>query len=330
MNCVLLGTSALAIPTAEALLKLFSPLPSEGLSPSSRGGAGGGAWGARGGGFVGVITKPTEPAGRKHDPTPPPIAAWAKERGVRCWQPETKEALTTLLRELAPDVAVVVAYGKIITSEALTIPEFGFVNLHPSLLPKYRGPSPIQSAIANGDTETGVTLMLLDAEVDHGPILAQERVPLSPTATRSSLERELAERGAALLERVLPEYLTGRITPQPQDHVRATTTPLLSREDGRIFWDEPAAVIERKIRAYEGWPGTWCALTDGRRLKVLKSAVNGPTALSPGTIDRSRDRFDAACGDNVLLTLEIVQPEGGVRMQGVSFLNGAAELRLLR
>jgi methionyl-tRNA formyltransferase len=254
-----------------------------------------------------------------------------------------KEALTALFRELKPDVAIVVAYGKIIPHEALTVPRFGFVNLHPSLLPKYRGPSPIQTTIANGDAETGVTLMLLDNQIDHGPILAQERVPLSPTATRTQLERELAERGAALLERTLPEYLAGRIAPQPQDDTQATTTPLLTREHGRINWHEPAAVIERKIRAYEWWPGTWTVvsispLPAGRgserrrdaRIKIISASVGGPTNAPPGSIVHQNNSLAVACGDGRLLTLLTVQPEGRPTMSGVAFLQGRRTLGSLQ
>lgn len=314
MRCILLGTSTFAIPVADALLKLFPPLPSGG--------------GARGGGFTNVITKPTEPTSRKHIQTPPPLAVWAKQHDITCWQPETKRVLTALLQEFKPDVAIVVAYGKIIPPEALAIPRFGFVNLHPSLLPKHRGPSPIQTAIANGDAETGVTLMLLDAEVDHGPILAQEHVPLSPTATRSSLERELASLGASLLERTLPDYLAGRITPQPQDHKRATTTPLLTRDHGHIDWREPAEVIERKIRAYEGWPGTWTTVRS-KRLKIFSATVGTVTPLPPGTIDHSRGHFDVACGGR-LLTLLTVQLEGKPSMNSEVFLLGHQRIEVLK
>lgn len=315
-SCVLLGTSTLAIPTAEVLLKLFPPLSTGG--------------GARGGGFIGIITKPDEPVGRAHMVTPPPLAVWAKEHGVQYWQPETKEALTALLREFNPDIAIVAAYGKIIPPDALKIPRFGFVNIHPSLLPRYRGPSPIQAAIANGDAETGVTLMLLDAQVDHGPTIAQERVPLSPTATRSSLERELASLGASLLERTLPDYLASRITPQPQDHTHATTTPLLSRDHGRIDWREPSAVIEQKIRAYEDWPGTWCELPNGKRLKVLRAEVDGSTTEPPGIIAPPRHRFNVACGDHRLLTLITVQPEGKPTMNGNAFRLGHQRIEALK
>ena len=336
VRCILLGTSAFAIPTAEVLARTSAPAPYRTSAAASSGtrrgetdrntkhtdkrsahvGSGAGCT------LLGVITKPDESAGRYRALATPPLAAWAKEHDVQCWQPDTKVALTALLHELTPDVAVVAAYGKIISPEALTIPHLGFVNIHPSLLPKYRGPSPIHAAIANGDAETGVTLMLLDAEVDHGPIITQERIPLFPTATRSALERELAQRGAALLERVLPEYIAGRIAPQPQDHERATTTPLLSRAHGRIDWREPAEVIERKVRAYVGWPGAWCALPDGKRLKILRASLGDSTDAAPRAITPHGDAFTVACGDHRALVLDDVQPEGGSAMSGAEFLRG--------
>lgn len=300
MTCALLGTPSFAIPAAEILT---------GTSTCT---------------LLGIITKPDEPVGRSHAMTPPPLAMWAREHGIRLLQPDTKDELTALLTELRPDVAVVVAYGKIIPSAALAIPKFGFVNIHPSLLPKYRGPSPVHAAIANGDAETGVTLMLLDAEVDHGPLLAQERVEIPPAVTRSELDAFLAERGAQLLARTLPKYLAGRTAPQPQDHARATMTPLLTREHGKIDWSEPAAVIERKVRAYEGWPGTWFVLPNGKRLKVLSASVGAAHPGIPGTLVRD-DVMGVACGDGRLLVFNRVQPEGGAPMDGVAFMRGYRE-----
>lgn len=306
MTIILFGTSAFAIPFASVLRSI----------PDCA--------------LLGVIARPDKPAGRGQHSTPPPLAAWACDHGVRLWQPETKQELTTLLHDQRPDVAVVAAYGKIIPAEALAVARLGFVNVHPSLLPRHRGPSPIQTAIMSGDTETGVTLIVLDAAVDHGPIIAQERTALSPTTTRCALEQELADRGAALLSRVLPEYLAGRIIPRQQDHTLATTTPLLSREHGRIDWHESAAFIERKVRAYEGWPGTWCVLPDDARLKIPSATVDGPTNTTPGSIVRSNNRFDVACGDGVLLTIITVQPAGGTVMDGASFLRGLRGHDVLR
>ncbi|MBI4142261.1 methionyl-tRNA formyltransferase [Candidatus Uhrbacteria bacterium] len=272
--------------------------------------------------LIGVVTKPDEPVGRQRVLTAPPLATWARECGARCWQPKTKVELTALLRELQPDVAVIAAYGRFIPPEALTISRFGFVNIHPSLLPRWRGPSPVQAAIAAGDAETGVTCILLDREMDHGPIIGQERIPIAPTRGRVALERELAERGAQLLERILPEYLAGRMTPRPQDDAQATTCPLLARDDGRLDWREPTIVLERRIRAYEGWPGTWCADDGGRRLKVLRATIGGPTSAAPGTIVREVGQFGVACGDDRTLILEIVQTEGRAPVPGGDFLRG--------
>jgi methionyl-tRNA formyltransferase len=296
-SCVLLGTPEFAIPTAEVL---------KGISNCD---------------FLGIITKPDEPVGRTQALTPPPLATWASEHSVRCWQPNTKAELTELLREIKPDVAVVVAYGKIIPPDALVIPQFGFVNIHPSLLPRWRGPSPVAAAIAAGDTETGVSLMLLDADIDHGPILAQESVPLAPTATRTTLERELAQRGATLLARTLPGYFAGQVALKPQDHAQATFSEMLTRDHGRLDWQEPAATLERKIRAYEGWPGNWFTLPNGKRLKVLQAA-NGATTDAPAGAITANDTFQVACGDHLALTLTRVQPDGGPPMDGTAFARG--------
>lgn len=304
-SCVLLGTPAFAIPLAEVVQRSSACA------------------------LRGIITMPDEPTGRARALTPPPLAAWAKGHGVPCWQPKTKVGLVETIRELIPDVAIIAAYGRIIPGEALAVPRFGFVNIHPSLLPHHRGPSPIQTAIASGDTETGVTLMLLDAQVDHGPILAQERIPLSPTATSLALERKLAVLGAQLLARTLPDYLAGRTTPTPQDHARATTTPLLTREHGRLDWRRSAMELDRMVRAYEGWPGTWCLLADEKRLKVLSAVIGTPSEAILGTILTGDGAFRVACAGGTSLTLTSVQPEGGAPMDGAAFLRGYRGPRLL-
>ncbi|MDO8463303.1 MAG: methionyl-tRNA formyltransferase [bacterium] len=288
-TCLFLGTSDFSLPSLEML-------------------AGGGVCE-----LLGVVTQSDKPAGRGHRETAPPVARWAREHGLRVWQPETKGALTEIIRELAPDVVVVVAYGRLIASDALDIPPHGYVNLHPSLLPRWRGPSPIVAAIAAGDRETGVTVMRIDAQMDHGPILAQEATPLPADATRSQMEERLAKQGAKLLLSSLTAYLNGTLTPVPQDDARATTCPLLSREDGHINWSESATVIERKVRAYEGWPGTWVTEPSDKRLKVLATHV--ATSASPGTLS-------VICGDGQVLILDRVQPEGKPPMRGDDFLRG--------
>lgn len=306
MRCAFLGTPEFAVPSADALLR--STVCDLAV----------------------VITQPNAPSGRGKRPSPPPVAQWAAVHHVALRQPSSTAALREVLQEIQPDIGIVVAYGRIIPPDVLTIPRFGFVNLHPSLLPRWRGPSPIATAIVAGDTETGVTLMLLDAEIDHGPVLAQERIPLSPTETRLTVERELAERGAALLARTLPEYVTGRITPVAQDDAAATFSKILSRDDGRINWVEPAAAVERKIRAYEGWPGTWCMLPNGKRLKVLAARAGGATEHASGIVAPQPDGMPAtACGDRTLLHLLRVQPEGKAPMDGSEFLRGARDIMRL-
>ncbi|MDO8425253.1 MAG: methionyl-tRNA formyltransferase [bacterium] len=298
-TCLFLGTSAFSIPSAEALL-------ASGVCT-----------------LLGVVTQPDKPAGRGQQLATSPMAAWARERRIPLWQPATKQELTALVRECAPDVAVVVAYGRIIAADALAIPPHGFVNLHPSLLPRWRGPSPIAAAIAAGDQETGVTVMRIDDQMDHGPILAQERTPLLPHVTRTQLEQDLAKQGATLLARTLSAHLAGDIIPKPQDDAQTTVCPLLSKEDGRILWNESALVIERKIRAYEGWPGTWMELPNGKRLKILTVEIEGTTDANPGTIARdAHGRMVVACGEKKTFVLLQVQPEGKQPMDGASFLRG--------
>ncbi|MEA3272416.1 MAG: methionyl-tRNA formyltransferase [Patescibacteria group bacterium] len=170
------------------------------------------------------------------------------------------------------DIAVVAAYGHIIPKKILEIPKFGFLNIHPSLLPKYRGPSPIQNAILNGDKETGVSIMLLDKKMDSGPILAQKKVKINENETYETLRNRLAEIGAKLLIKTLLDYVSGKIKPKPQNHKKATYTKLLKREDGKIDWSKPAEEIERMVRAYHPWPGTWTEL-NGKRLKIILNRV---------------------------------------------------------
>ncbi|MCL5795059.1 MAG: methionyl-tRNA formyltransferase [Patescibacteria group bacterium] len=222
-----------------------------------------------------VITEPDRPAGRGKILTPPPVKILANKYNIPVFQPEKLSVISSQLSVLKPDVAVVVAYGQIIPKEILDIPKFGFVNIHPSLLPKYRGSTPIQSAILNGDAKTGVSLIKIDEKMDHGPILAQQELKLSIINYQLSiLSKKLAELGAQLLLNNLTKYLEGKITPRSQDHKKATFTKMLKKSDGQINWQEPAEIIERKIRAYNPWPGCFTYL-DKKRLKILKAHLKG-------------------------------------------------------
>jgi methionyl-tRNA formyltransferase len=219
------------------------------------------------------VTQPDRPAGRGGRLTAPPVKAAALEGDLPVWQPATLRdpAAVSQLEALAPQVIVVVAYGELLRPAVLNLAPRGCVNIHPSLLPRWRGPTPIPAAIRAGDPQTGVTVMLLDRGMDSGPILAQTPEPLAPYDTAATLGARLAQRGADLLVATLPAWLAGDITPQPQDPAQATVCRLLRREDGLIDWSLPAEELARLVRAYTPWPGTY-TLWEGRRLKVLDAA----------------------------------------------------------
>lgn len=261
---------------------------------------------------AGVVTQPDRPAGRGKTLVATPVKQAALRLGLPVLTPETLRdpAAVAALATLRPDVGVVAAYGEILRRDVLAIPPLGYVNIHPSLLPLYRGPSPVAGAILNGDAETGVTIMLIEAKMDAGPILAQRVVPLPPDARTGPLTHELFAIGADMLIETLDAYATGAITPQPQDHSRATFTKLLSREDGIIDWSQPAIRIERMTRAYDPWPGavtTW----RGAPLKIIAARViaDWRDDAPPGTLLDTAEGPAVATGEG-LLVLETVQPAG--------------------
>jgi len=207
---------------------------------------------------VGVVTQPDEPVGRKRVLTPPPIKVFALQNGIPVFQPEKLDAGQFIAEIPAADLFVVAAYGKIIPKTILDIPKLGALNIHPSLLPRWRGPSPIQTTILAGDSETGVAIMKIDAQMDHGPIVASSKfqVPSSHIAY-PELHDQLAKLGAELLIETLPQWIAGAITPVPQDETHATYCKLLTKNSGKIDWGKPAEEIERMVRAFHPWPGTW-------------------------------------------------------------------------
>lgn len=239
--------------------------------------------------IVAVITNPDERVGRKQILTSPPVKIFAEKAGIPVLQPEalkSNEIFLKEFRELAPDLCVVAAYGKIIPQEILEIPKLGFLNIHPSLLPRWRGPSPIQYTILNGDAETGVTIIRLDERMDHGPIVAQQRwekespplrsgkKPIIPELvagyTYKELHDKLAQLGAELLIRTLPKWTNGEITPVPQDDAKTTYSKILKKDDGRIDWKKSAEEIERMIRAFNPWPGTWTVWPSSDKIYRIK------------------------------------------------------------
>ncbi len=216
-----------------------------------------------------VYTRPDRKAGRGQQLAFSPVKQLAMSLGLKIVQPENFKEASVIehLAGLAPEAIIVAAYGQILPAEVLALPKFGCVNIHPSLLPRYRGSSPVSAAILNGDEVTGVTIMLMDSGMDTGPILRQKRMPVSPEDTTGSLTEKLARVGAELLMETLPQWVEGKVKPQPQDTSLATYTRTVAKEDGEIKWGLPAVELWRQVRAYEPWPGsyTWWW---GKRLKL--------------------------------------------------------------
>jgi len=278
-----------------------------------------------------VVTQPAQPVGRKGELTPTPVAeaVWA-HGGVDVLEAATlkDDALYGKLRGLAPDLFVVAAYGRIIPKRYLEIPRVAALNLHGSLLPKYRGASPIQTAILEGEAETGVSLMVVDEEVDHGAVVAVERCAIALDDTYETLEDKLSALGVKLLDEKMEPFARGEVQIHPQDHEAATFTKIISKEDGEVhFAEEDAARIERKLRAYTPWPGAWFTWTreDGSalRLKLLKiEAVDVPSGLAPGTHFLLENGLPAVAAKSGAVALLHLQPEGKKPMDGKTFLNG--------
>lgn len=280
--------------------------------------------------IVGVVTQPDRPAGRQRQLSPPPVKLAAQELNLPLLQPETLRdpAVVVQLAALAPDLGVIAAYGEILRRNVLAIPPLGYLNIHPSLLPLHRGPTPVSGAILAGDRETGVTIMRLDPGMDSGPILAQAIVPLPPTARAGPLTDELFQLGARLLVEAIPPYAAGRLVPRPQDASQATITRMLKKEDGLIDWALPALIIERMTRAYDPWPG---AVTGwhGQPLRLLAATVlpDWSGVAEPGAyIGRGLSGGPlVATGGGALELLEL-QPAGKRPMTGAAWLQGQRDL----
>ncbi len=284
-NIIFFGTSEFAIPALNLLM-------ANGLSP------------------IALVTAPDKPAGRGRKLLAPPVKRMSNIRYLTL-QPSILDAsFIGHIAVLKPDLGIVASYGKILPKELLALFPQGVLNIHPSLLPSYRGPSPIQTTIRNGDRETGVTIMLVDERMDHGSILAQEKFTGEVTAlshiTYQELHDALAKLGAELLTETLPKWIAGKIKPVPQDESRATYTTRIKKEDGKIDWPGDAEYIERMVRAYNPWPGTYLKMKNGKILKIKKAAV----------IDG-------------VLQLLIVQPEGKKEMKGDAFLRGHKNFAIL-
>lgn len=269
-----------------------------------------------------VVTQPDRPKGRSREPQPPPVKLWAREHGLAVAQPERLKATRfhEELARVAPDVAVVAAYGRILPPELLAVPPQGCLNIHGSLLPKYRGAAPIQWAIAHGESETGVCLMQMDAGLDTGPVLACRAIPIGPEDTGGSMHDKLSHLGAELLRAELSPYLAGARKAVPQDGARATLAPMLSKEDGRLALHLGAHLAEARVRAFTPWPGAFASLA-GRGLKVLKARVGSGRGEPGAVLCAGPAGIEVACAEGSLVLLE-VQPEGKRPMTAAQFLAG--------
>ena len=274
-----------------------------------------------------VITRPSRPVGRRKISTPPPVYRAALELALPCLQPQNVNSDRGLaaIRAAEPDALVSVAYGSFLKSEILSLAPHGVLNLHPSRLPRYRGASPVQAAIAAGATETGVTVLLTDEGWDSGPVYAIESIAIGPHETAPELSDRLAVAGAALLVRTLDQIEPGEIEPTPQDESLATMTSPLTRDDADVDWSPPAPTIYNRYRAHLPWPGTR-TVAAGRLLKILRSRPR-PESIeaAPGTPALIDGRLLVACGEGCLEILEI-QPEGRNPMPAAEFLLGYGSL----
>ena len=284
--------------------------------------------------LVGGITQPDKPAGRNLRMAAPPIKAAAAGRAFPIFQPARirDEGAIAEIRALAPDLIVVMAYGQILPRSILEIPRVACLNLHASLLPRHRGAAPIQAGILAGDRESGITVMYMDEGLDTGDVLLQSRLEIAEDETGGSLHDRLAQIAPAALDDALTRLQKGNAPRIPQDSSLATYAPKLEREDGRIDWSEAATLIERKIRAFDPWPGAFALMRDAagheRKLKIFSATVTESTNAAPGEILRSDSSLVIAATEGAV-ALDEVQLEGKRRMSAAEFLRGhAAPLRV--
>ena len=318
LRIIFMGTPQFAVPALEALITGAAPgvvLP-EGYQ------------------LVTVITRVDKPAGRGQEIVYSPVKQVALAHGIPVWQPGSLKRPENIeaLAAYHADLYIVAAFGQILPQAVIDQPRYGTLNIHASLLPKYRGVSPISEAILQGDAESGVTIMLIDAGVDTGPMLLKRSIPLAADETTGSLTTKLATLGAQALLEALPLWVAGEITPQPQDEQKASHTRMLRKEDGEMHWERPAAVLAREVRAYIPWPGSYTHWR-GKLLKIvtaralpLKSELEPDNQVVPGTVSLLRDEagrqlLAVVTGAGRLL-VERLQLEGRKAMSAEEFVRG--------
>lgn len=293
MRAVFLGTPSAAIPSLSALLDVID--------------------------VDLVITRPDRPRGRSGSPVAPPVKRAAQEWGLPVAQPSTGDELWNVLSGASFDVGLVTAYGRLLEPRVLDLAPFGFVNVHFSLLPRWRGPAPVERSIMAGDETTGVSLMLIDEGLDTGPVIAVVETPIADDETGGSLTGRLSYLGGMLVDDALPEYLAGRLDPAPQMNAGASTAPMLDREETRLDGAWPVDTAERAVRAFHPRPGAWL-LIDGVRHKLLQVAPS-EIRVEPGTVEES-DGVPVAGFGHGGLELVTLQPEGRSPQSGAAWLNG--------
>ena len=273
--------------------------------------------------IVGIVTQPDRPSGRHMTLTPPPVKVAADALRIPVIQPQKlrqPEAMEQL-KAWNPHLIVVAAFGQILRPDVLDLPRYGCVNVHASLLPRHRGAAPIQAAILAGDAETGITIMKMDVGLDTGPIIRQRAIPIEPQDTGGSLFEKLAAISGPLLLETLPDYLAGKLTPQPQPETGWTYAPMLKKEDGLLDFTLPAVALERKVRALSPWPGSFL-LEDGAPLKIHRAHVAaGRTEPGKRVVIEGLPAIGTAEG---LLVFDELQPAGKKSMPGKAFLGGRA------
>lgn len=271
-----------------------------------------------------VVTQPDKPSGREGLPAPTPLKIRARSHKLEVLQFDSlaKPGVAEQLKSFHADFAVVASFGQIIPKEVLRVTRRDFINIHPSLLPKYRGPSPIHYALLNGESVTGTSIMILDEKMDHGPLLAQQRVAVESDDTYTKLHDRLAHASAELLIQVLPPWLEGVLESHRQDDRLATFTKLLTRQDGKILWKNPAEHIDRRIRALTPWPGTWTTL-DGERYKILKARLGFPKPIPlPGQLLVIGKKIFVGCGNFSALEILSLQPASKPELSAEQYING--------
>ena len=302
LRIVFMGTPDIACPTLQALA----------VAPGCQ--------------VVGVVAQPDKPRGRDLKLQPPPVKELAVRLGLPVFQPERarNETFLAQLRELRPDLVAVLAYGQILPQPILDLPAHGCLNVHTSLLPRWRGAAPIQWAILEGDAETGVTLMRMDAGLDTGGIVATRATPIAPDDNAQTLHDRLAVLGAELLVQTIPRYVTGELPARPQPAEGVTYARKLTKDDGRLDWSQPASRLHNRLRAFTPWPGTFTFLPAQPRpllLKVWRAEITEGSGHPGQVLSADKSGIVVACREGALRLLE-VQKEGGRRMTAPEFLAG--------